>query len=62
MAVINFAILMITRAHDLNNKEDRVQVEEIINKDAYLSKKAARCSRCEIPNVLRSFHCPSCDL
>jgi len=62
MAVINFAILMITRAHDLNNKEDRVQIEELVNNDPYLSKKTARCSKCDLPSILRSSHCATCDL
>jgi len=62
MAVINCAILLLTSAHDLNNKEDKVQLEEIIKKDPILSKKASKCPRCEIPNVLRANHCLTCDM
>lgn len=62
MAVINCAILLLTSAHDLNNKEDKVQLEEIIKKDPILSKKASKCPRCEIPNVLRANHCITCDM
>ncbi len=62
MAVINCAILLLTSAHDLNNKEDKVQLEELVKKDTVLSKKASRCPRCEIPNVLRANHCLTCDM
>jgi Uncharacterized protein containing DHHC-type Zn finger len=61
MAALNYVIVLVLKAKNIDTPEDRAELEEKIKEDGLDKKSYAVCDFCKVPQIIRSYHCRLCN-